>query len=76
MSKRFADHTITIDFTFPELEALLKTVGIGIQNLLTKLNRIEPYGSMYESTNDDLLSLVSVQQALMEALVECSVDEH
>ncbi len=73
---RLADHIVTIDLTFPELEGLLKTVGIAINNLLSKLSRVDVSSPMHAATNSELLVLVGIQQSLMECLTEASIEEH
>jgi hypothetical protein len=68
------DTTVTFEIDMRELEALLKTVGIAINNLLGKCARLDPLTTLHGTTNDELLTLVGVQQALMELLVENSAD--
>lgn len=62
--------TVTIELNLPEIEALHKTLGIAINNLLSKVNNT-PHGSRASSVaNSDLALLTAIQSEVLRTLTD------
>jgi hypothetical protein len=55
-----------------EVEALLKTVGIAVQNLVSKLNKVGPHHPVGRTVNAELQTLIPVQQRLLTLIADTS----
>lgn len=63
------DRTYMVELSGAELDALIKTSGIGITNLGGKLARL-PDGRLRSKTSAELTALECAQSSLLECLKE------
>ena len=69
-SNRSDGMTVMVELSFPEVEALHKTLGIAINNLLSKVNNT-PHGSRAAAVaNSDLALLTSIQSEVLRTLTD------
>lgn len=55
-----------IHLTMPEIEALIKTLGIGVSNLMTKQSALRSdQRRLHESVGRELATLINIQQLLL-----------
>lgn len=66
--------TFEVELDMDEIRALMKTLGIGIDNLLKKSKRIAPHTSAWAEVNGDLQQLLAVQTQLIDLVVDDVVD--
>ena len=59
----------SVDLTMPQIEVLTKTLGIGINNLMTKQTKV-PSGSLRDAASRELNVLMSIQQELFAVVAE------
>lgn len=60
----------TINITLAQAQALLKTIGIALDNLQTKLLRTVDNRSLARSTQEELAALAQIQQQLLSMIIE------
>lgn len=60
----------TINITLTQAQALLKTIGIALDNLQTKLLRTVDNRSLARTTQEELAALAQIQQQLLSMIIE------
>jgi hypothetical protein len=60
----------SINITLTQAQALLKTIGIALDNLQTKLLRTVDNRSLARTTQEELAALAQIQQQLLSMIIE------
>lgn len=68
MHSAIAAPVLQIEVELPVLEALVKTVGIAIQNLMSKASKVGHTTPMGRAANAEMQTLITAQQELLSAL--------
>lgn len=63
---------LTLALSLAEVEALLKTTGIAVQNLVNKLNKVGPHHPVGRSVNAEMQLLIPIQQQLLTLIANTS----
>jgi len=63
---------LTLVLSLAEVEALLKTTGIAVQNLVNKLNKVGPHHPVGRSVNAEMQLLIPIQQQLLSIIANTS----
>lgn len=71
MSQEAIPH-IALELSLEEVEALNKTLGISMSNLLSKMGRAEMGTHQYDTASKDMRLLAGIQQELLGVIAEVS----
>ena len=63
---------LSLVLSLAEVEALLKTTGIAVQNLVNKLNKVGPHHPVGRSVNAEMQLLIPIQQQLLSIIANTS----
>jgi len=63
---------LSLVLSLAEVEALLKTTGIAVQNLVNKLNKVGPHHPVGRSVNAEMQLLIPIQQQLLSIIASTS----